>query len=134
MSQILITAGIFLLIIISLFLVLVVLMQRANSDGGLGTAFGSNITESAFGTEAGNVMTKITKISFVIFFVVAFALYLAILAQHTRKTQSSTKSLFDEEAAAEAAKAPITQAADTTAPAPAAEQPAPAVPAAPVAK
>lgn len=124
------------MIIVSLFLILVVLMQRANSDGGLGTAFGSGITESAFGTEAGNIMTKITKYTFVVFFLVGFALYLAILSQHTRKAKA-TETLFKEEAAAEAAQAAKTQAdaAATQAPeqapagntAPAA--PAPAAPA-----
>ena len=101
MAQILITAGIFFLIIVSLFLILVVLMQRANSDGGLGTAFGSTITESAFGTEAGNVMTKITKITFIVFFIVAFVLYLAILANQ-RQSLNEQKQLFKDEAAAEA--------------------------------
>jgi|GEM_PF-2655719 len=137
MAQIFITAGIFLLIIISLFLVLVVLMQRANSDGGLGTAFGSGITESAFGTEAGNVMTKLTKYTFILFAGLAFALYLLILSQNSGKN-AKTESLFDEEAAAAAqveeatakdlaespdASAPVEEA---TAPVPAEEAPVPA--------
>jgi preprotein translocase subunit SecG len=132
MVQILITAGIFFLIIVSLFLILVVLMQRANSDGGLGTAFGSTITESAFGTEAGNVMTKITRITFIVFFAVAFILYLAILAEQNHKA-TPQKSLFESEAAAETQveKAAVEQ------PAPSADKahadqpttPAPAVPA-----
>jgi preprotein translocase subunit SecG len=100
MVQILITAGLFFLIIVSLFLILVVLMQRANSDGGLGTAFGSTITESAFGTEAGNVMTKITRITFIVFFAVAFVLYLTILAEQNHKN-APQKSLFESETAAE---------------------------------
>lgn len=130
MAQILITAGIFFMIIVSLFLILVVLMQRANTDGGLGTAFGSGITESAFGTEAGNIMTKATKYAFVIFFITGFALYLAILAQHTGKAKA-TETLFDDEAAAEAQKAPVTQTApETQAPAEApATTPTPAAPA-----
>jgi len=130
MAQIFITAGIFFLIIVSLFLILVVLMQRANSDGGLGTAFGSTITESAFGTEAGNVMTKITRITFVVFFAVAFILYLAILADQNTKV-APKKSLFEDEAAAETqtekAAAKQLPASDK---APAQEQtPAPAAPA-----
>jgi preprotein translocase subunit SecG len=132
MAQIFITAGIFFLIIVSLFLILVVLMQRANSDGGLGTAFGSTITESAFGTEAGNIMTKITRITFIVFFVVAFALYLAVLAQQNQKN-AVQKSLFEDEAAAEA-KTQTTPAKDASAPAAdkaptAPAQPAPATPA-----
>lgn len=129
MAQILITAGIFFMIIVSLFLILVVLMQRANSDGGLGAAFGGGITESAFGTEAGNIMTKITKYSFVIFFITGFILYLAILSQHSHKA-TAAQTLFDEEAAAEAKKATATQTA--TAPVttvPAAQAPATQAPA-----
>ena len=134
MTQIFITAGIFLLIIVSLFLILIVLMQRGNSDGGLGTAFGSGLTESAFGTEAGNVMTKLTRISFVVFFILAFVLYLAVLSQHNAR-QAAAKSLFDEEAAKEAAKAAATQTVPATAakPAPAAPQTVPAKAPAPVA-
>jgi preprotein translocase subunit SecG len=116
MAQIFITAGIFFLIIVSLFLILVVLMQRANSDGGLGTAFGSTITESAFGTEAGNVMTKITRITFVVFFAVAFVLYLAVLAQQNHHA-APQKSLFEEEAAAEAKAEQSAPAAQNPAPA-----------------
>jgi preprotein translocase subunit SecG len=129
MTQILITAGFFVLILISLFLVLIVLMQRANSDGGLGTAFGSGITESAFGTEAGNVMTRITKVTFIIFFVVAFALYLGIIAQHNRHTKPEDRSLFDEEAAAEAAAQKADAAPQAPETAPAAPTEAPATPA-----
>ncbi|MFA5257245.1 MAG: preprotein translocase subunit SecG [Opitutales bacterium] len=122
MAQIFITAGIFLLIIVSLFLVLIVLMQRANSDGGLGTAFGSGITESAFGTEAGNVMTKLTRITFIIFFSLTFVLYLALIAQHSTKAHKA-EALFAEEAA---------QMEQTTAPA-AADLPAAEAPESPVA-
>jgi preprotein translocase subunit SecG len=130
MAQILITAGIFFLIIVSLFLILVVLMQRANSDGGMGTAFGGGITESAFGTEAGNVMTKITKYTFVIFFVTGFILYLAILNQHTHKAKAA-ETLFDEEAAAEAKRATATQTTKVPAPATVPAQQVPAKPATP---
>lgn len=127
MAHIFITAGIFLLILVSLFLVLIVLMQRANNDGGLGTAFGSGITESAFGTEAGNVMTKLTRITFVLFAGLAFVLYLAIIAQHSSKAER-TESLFDEEAAA-MVEQDATQAVEEV-PAPTAEAPAAEVPAA----
>ncbi len=119
MAQIFITAGIFLLILVSLFLVLLVLMQRANNDGGLGTAFGSGITESAFGTDAGNVMTKLTRISFVLFAGLAFVLYLAIIAQHSARPER-TQSLFDEEAAA------VSTQEEAALPAASEEAPAPA--------
>ena len=41
------------LILVSLFLILVVLAQRAKSDGGMGSALGGGMAESAFGGETG---------------------------------------------------------------------------------
>jgi preprotein translocase subunit SecG len=96
MAHIFITAGLFVLIIVSLFMILLVLMQRANNDGGLGSAFGGGLTESAFGTEAGNVMTRMTRICFLLFFGLAFALYLAQLAAYGRRNASDTP-LFEAE-------------------------------------
>eukprot|EP01034_Spumella_vulgaris_P013635 gene13635-17407_t len=39
----------FALIVLSLFLVLIVLAQKAKSDGGVGAAMGGGMTEAAFG-------------------------------------------------------------------------------------
>lgn len=119
MVQILITAGQFLLIIISLFLILVVLMQRANSDGGMGAAFGGGITEGAFGTEAGSVMSKSTWYGAALFFVLAMGLYLVILHTHSqaRQVEGLPMDLAEEAAAAPADTLPAAnelQSADTT--------------------
>lgn len=65
------------LILVSAFLVLVVLMQRASSNSGMGSALGGGAAESALGGEAGNVLTRATIIGAVLFFVLAFGLYLA---------------------------------------------------------
>ncbi len=70
----------FLLILISLFLVLVVLMQKAKSDGAV-AAMGGGGMESTFGAEAGNVLTKATITAAVLFFVISFGLYLAHIYQ-----------------------------------------------------
>ena len=66
----------FLLILVALFLVLVVLMQKTK-DGGMGAALGGGATESAFGHETGNVLTNATIYAAVLFFVLSFVLYLA---------------------------------------------------------
>ena len=71
----------FVLIITSLFLVLVVLMQRAKSDGGMGSAMGGGTMESTFGAETGDVLSGATKKAAAVFFVVAFTLYLAHIYQ-----------------------------------------------------
>lgn len=71
----------FVLIITSLFLVLVVLMQRAKTDGGMGAAMGGGSMESTFGAETGNVLSGATIKAAITFFVVSFALYLAHIYQ-----------------------------------------------------
>lgn len=70
------------LVLVSIFMVLVVLAQRAKSDGGVGAALGGGMAEAAFGAESGNVLTKATQWSAVLFFVLAFALYLGHIYQH----------------------------------------------------
>ena len=71
----------FVLILVSLFLIFVVLMQRAKSDGGVGAAMGGGVAESTFGAETGNVLSKSTINAAVLFFVISFALYLAHIYQ-----------------------------------------------------
>ena len=60
-------------VIVSILLVLMVLMQRPKSEG-LGTAFGGGVTDSLFGSSAGNVLTKITTWLGIIFFVTTVSL------------------------------------------------------------
>ena len=45
---------------ITIFLVLVVLMQRAKTDGGIGAAMGGGSMESTFGAETNNVLSGAT--------------------------------------------------------------------------
>ena len=71
----------FVLIVTSLFLVMVVLMQRAKTDGGMGSAMGGSSMESTFGAETGNVLSGATIKAAIIFFVVSFTLYLAHIYQ-----------------------------------------------------
>jgi len=71
----------FILILTSLFLVLVVLMQRAKTDGGMGAAMAGGATESAFGAETSNVLTGATIKGAIIFFVLSFGLFLANIYQ-----------------------------------------------------
>lgn len=66
----------FVLIIVSLFLVLLVLMQKAKNDGGMGAALGGGATEATFGADTGNVLTKATINSAIAFFVLSLLLYL----------------------------------------------------------
>jgi preprotein translocase subunit SecG len=72
-------------VVVSLFLILIILMQRPRSEG-LGTAFGSAVTDTLFGSGAGNVLTKITTWFSVVFF--ATTLCLAYIYSHNRPTSS----------------------------------------------
>ena len=79
----------FVLIVTSLFLVLVVLMQKAKNDGGLGAAMGGGMAEAAFGADTSNVLSKATINASILFFVLAFALYLGRIYQRTHLNASS---------------------------------------------
>jgi preprotein translocase subunit SecG len=78
----------FILILIAVFLILVVLMQKAKSDGGVGAALGGGMTESAFGADTGNVLSKATINAAIAFFVLSFALYLGHIYQRTHRHAS----------------------------------------------
>ncbi len=107
------------LVLTSLFLVMIVLMQRAKTDGGIGAAMAGGATESAFGAETNNVLSGATIKGAIVFFVLSFGLYLANIYQ--------AKNRAAENAALPTVNAP----AVTPAPAPAVELPATSQPATP---
>ena len=71
------------LVPLSVFLILVVLMQKAKSDGGMGAALGGGMAESAFGADTNNVLVKATQTAAIAFFVITFALYLGHIYQRS---------------------------------------------------
>ena len=75
-------------VVVCVLLVLIVLMQRPKSEG-LGTAFGGGVTDSLFGSSAGNVLTKITTWLGVIFFITTISLALL----YSRATATKKASL-----------------------------------------
>ena len=110
----------FILILISLFLVLVVLMQKAKSDGGV-AAMGGGSMESTFGAETGNVLVSATKYATIAFFVISFLLYLAHVRQAGLAKAASQADL--PAVSAPAATAPATTPPDATAAQPATPPP-----------
>jgi preprotein translocase subunit SecG len=100
----------FVLILTSIFLVFVVLMQKAKSDGAV-AALGSSSMESTFGAETGNVLSKATINGAILFFVLSFGLYLAQIYQS--KHQAAVDNKLPEVTAPAA-----TQPAATPAPTP----------------
>jgi preprotein translocase subunit SecG len=104
----------FVLILISLFLVLVVLAQKAKSDGGMGAALGGGMAEAAFGAETGNVLTKSTINASIAFFILAFFLYLAQVYQHKHAVSSGTGALPTINVAPPASQSPAAAPQPTT--------------------
>ena len=64
------------LVVVCLLLVLVILVQRSKG-GALGSSLAGGAAESAFGADAGSVLTKVTIVACMAFFILVFSLYLA---------------------------------------------------------
>lgn len=115
----------FVLIVISLFLILVVLAQKAKNDGGMGAAMGGGMAEAAFGADTSNVLSKATINAAIAFFILTFALYLGRIYQRTHGIGGADAlPTIAAPAASKAATptarpgtAPVTPAAQPTAPA-----------------
>ena len=133
------------LIFVSLFIVLVVLAQKSK-DGGMGAALGGGAAEAAFGADTSNVLSKSTIYASIVFFALAFTLYLGRIYErkHANAARGSALPTIAVPPAAPAApstaNAPISVPGATPAPAaapasatpvPAATPPAPATPSAP---
>lgn len=73
--------GIVALIVLSLFIILVVLMQKPSANAGMGSTLGGGAAEQAFGSDAGNILTRATVWATIIFFVLCFLLYLGTQKQ-----------------------------------------------------
>lgn len=102
------------LILVSLFLVLVVLAQKAK-DGGMGAALGGGAAEAAFGAETGNVLSKSTIYAAILFFVLAFTLYLGRIYERKHAAANAGDALPTIVAPAAAAGTAATAPATTTA-------------------
>ncbi len=107
----------FVLVLLSVFLVLVVLMQKSKSDGGVGAALGGGMTEATFGAETGNILATMTRNCTIAFFVLSFGLYLAHIYQHRADKEKVTLPALEAPAAtSEAAPAIATEAPAQAAP------------------
>ena len=104
----------FVLILVSLFIVLVVLAQKSK-DGGMGAALGGGAAEAAFGAETGNVLSKSTIYAAVLFFVLAFALYLGRIYEN-KHAAASDGNMLPRIAAPAAAPVPVATTVPLTAP------------------
>lgn len=125
-----------LLVFVSLFLILVVLAQKSK-DGGMGAAFGGGAAEAAFGAETNTVLTKSTIYSAILFFLLAFIVYLGRIYErgHARTEAGSALPNITVPATPPATKsAPVSlPPLGASAPATNATKPAPAVSSEPIA-
>src|SRR5947209_20415006 len=72
------------LVIACILLILLVLIQLPKKEAGMGQAFGGGATDALFGAGSGTALTKMTKYTTVIFFV----LTLFRSEEHTSELQS----------------------------------------------
>ncbi len=83
----------FFLIVNCAVLVLLVLIQLPKKDAGAGLAFGGGAADALFGAGSGNALTKITKYSAIIFFVLALAIGMMQDRSHLGNTAAFEKQL-----------------------------------------
>ena len=76
MSSFLFTFFTVILVLLSLALVILVLMQKSNANSSMGSALGGGASEQALGANANNLLTKYTVRGSIIYFVLAFGLYI----------------------------------------------------------
>jgi len=95
MIDIFITFLTFVLIVVCLFMMLVILMQRASANAGLGSAFGGGAAESAFGADTTNVLVKATKWSAFAFFGISLVLYILYMVSTKEKANAGEEVLPD---------------------------------------
>lgn len=62
------------LVCTSLFIIVVILMQRPSANAGMGASLGGGAAESAFGSDTTKVLTTCTIRALITFFIVALAL------------------------------------------------------------
>ncbi len=98
-------------VLVTLFMILVILMQRPKSEG-LGAAFGGGVTDNIFGAQTSNVLTKVTGWLAGIFFAMTFLLSV-LYAHRTNASSGLRNELMKTEGAAAALPGP--QAAPSSA-------------------
>ena len=83
----------FFMILDCVVLVLLVLVQLPKKEAGAGLAFGGSASDALFGAGSGNVLTKITKYSATVFFVMALVLSILQSRYHGQTSASFEQKL-----------------------------------------
>jgi preprotein translocase subunit SecG len=90
--------GIVALVVLCLFIILIILMQRPSANAGMGSALGGGAAEQAFGAETGNLLTKATVWATFAFFVISFTLFLGTQKQINNKADAQEELIPEEDA------------------------------------
>ena len=83
----------FFLVVNCAVLILLVLIQLPKKDAGAGLAFGGGAADALFGAGSGNALTKITKYSTIIFFVLALLVGILQDRSHQANTAAFEKQV-----------------------------------------
>ena len=81
------------LALLSVFLILIVLLQKGSANGGMGAAMGGGMAEAALGADTSNVLTKLTRNVAIVFFVMVFGLGLARIYLHSAEQSADREAL-----------------------------------------
>ena len=85
----------FLLVLDCLLLILLVLIQLPKKEAGMGQAFGGGATDALFGAGSGTALTKMTKYTAGIFFVLT--LTISLLHGHQARSRGDLRSILSQE-------------------------------------
>ena len=81
------------LALLSVFRILIVLLQKGSANGGMGAAMGGGMAEAALGADTSNVLTKLTRNVAIVFFVMVFGLGLARIYLHSAEQSADREAL-----------------------------------------
>ncbi len=85
------------LALLSIVLILMVLAQKGSANGGMGAAMGGGMAEAALGAETTSVLTKWTRNTAIVYFVMVFGLGLAYIHLNSAEQAAEGSALPDFE-------------------------------------
>ncbi len=86
----------FILVVDCIVLVFLVLIQLPKKEAGAGLAFGGAASDALFGAGSGNVLTKVTKYTAAIFFVLAIFLSFVQMRYRTGGMSNFQRNLMNQ--------------------------------------
>jgi len=104
----------FVMVVDCVVLILLVLIQLPKKDAGAGLAFGGGATDALFGAGSGNVLTRITKYTAGIFFVLAIVLAMMQKSYYSRNTTAFEQGLSRSSQAPPIGALPATPSSSAT--------------------